>query len=168
MSRSRKLLITSGIVLLICGMCDGLFYALFREHQRLEQMGVRLANGFARAAQGDVSAAHDSIRGYGETKFRYVREVDVHSHWSGLAVLLILLGVAFPRLAFPESQRFWLALALVVGSVGFPLSVLAQNWDHGLWPRVIAVISSGLIITAMAVVAMGFVRDIGHSEADPH
>jgi len=168
MSRSRKLLITAGIVLLICGMCDGLFYALFAEHQRLEQMAVQLPNGFAQAAQGDVSAAHDSIRGYGETKFRYVREVDVHSHWSGLAVLLILLGVTFPRLAFRESQRFWLALALVVGSVGFPLSVLAQNWDHGILPRAMAVISSGLIIIAMAAVALGFARDIGHSGADPH
>jgi hypothetical protein len=40
MSASRKLLIISGVVLAIWGMSFGLYYALFVEHQALDEIGA--------------------------------------------------------------------------------------------------------------------------------
>lgn len=156
MSRARKLLIFSGIALVILGMCYGLWYALFTEHQRLDQIGGALAASFAQATDRNLNAAHASLQTYGEVKYVYVREVDVHSHWAGLALLLILLGAAFDRIGFSKSRHFWLALALVIGSVGFPASVLLENFDHGSLPRILAVITSTILIIAMMLIALGF------------
>lgn len=159
MSGSRKLLIVGGLLLVIWGMSYGLYYALFDEHQTLEQMGEALATGFAYAAEEQMSQAHVALDTYAATKFEYVREVDVHSHWSGLALFLILLGVIFDQVAFQERTRFYLAATLMVGSVLFPLGVLLQTLDRGILPEVLAVIGSGLLIIALSGVAVGFARD---------
>ena len=41
-----------------------------------------------------------------ETKYDYVRQVDLHSHWIGLAMLMIVLGVVFDEVAFGERARY--------------------------------------------------------------
>lgn len=158
MSASRKLLIFSGLTLVIWGMCFGLYYALFDEHQTLERIGGSLAAGFARAAEREMAESHAALDAYAQAKFEYVREVDVHSHWTGLAMLLIVFGVVFDHIAFDERKRFYLAVLLVLGSAIFPLGVILQTIDQGLIPQAIAVTGAGLVILALAGVAWGFLR----------
>jgi hypothetical protein len=158
MSRSRKLLILSGLALIIWGMGYGLYYAVFDEHQTLEQIGGSLAMGFAHAAEGDMTAAHASLESYAAAKFEYAREVDVHSHWTALAMLLLLFGVIFDRVGYNESIRFYLAVMLVAGSVVFPLGVILQVFNKGMFPQGIAIAGAGLLIAALGGVALGVLR----------
>lgn len=158
MSGSRKLLIVAGLALMIWGMGYGLYYAIFDEHQTLEQMGGSLAVGFMKAAEGDMDAAHAQIDTYASTKFEYVREVDVHSHWTALAMLLLLFGVIFDRIGFAEPVRFKLAVALVVGSVVFPLGVILQVFDKGIIPQVVAAVGAGVLILGLGTVVWGVLR----------
>ena len=159
MSGSRKLLILGGVLLAALGMLYGLHYAVFIEHQTLDGMGSSLAQGFVHAAQRHTPEAHAAIDAYGRTKYDYVRQVDIHSHWIGLAMLMIVLGVIFDGVAFSERIRFWLALALLVGSVMFPLGVILQTVGHGGFvPSAMAVAGSGLVIVALAGAAVGFTR----------
>ena len=158
MSGSRKLLIISGVVLAIWGMSFGLYYALFVEHQALDKIGGSLATGFAQGAQGDLIEARASLQTYVDTQFDYVRSVDVHSHWLGLAMLLIVFGVAFDRVGFTERRRMLLAWSLVIGSVTFPLGVILQTLDRGIIPQAVAAIGAVLVITALAAIALGFAR----------
>jgi len=158
MSGSRKLLIISGVVLAIWGMSFGLYYALFAEHQALDKIGVALATGFTEGAQGDLVEARASLQVYADTQFVYVRSVDVHSHWIGLAIMLIVFGVAFDRVGLTERRRMFLAWSLVVGSVTFPLGVILQTLDRGIIPQAVAAVGAVLIITALGAVALGFVR----------
>ncbi len=158
MSASRKLLLIGGLVLVNWAMAYGLWYALFAEHQHLEGMGASLATAFTRAAERNMPEARAAIETYARTKFAYVRHVDVHSHWGGLALLLILLGAIFDRLQFQERTRLWLAAALLVGSALFPLGVILQVADPGWLPRALAVLGSGMVTGAMALVAWGFAR----------
>jgi hypothetical protein len=158
MSRSQKLLVCAGLVLLIVGMCHGLWYAVFAEHQRLTQIGSSLAASFASASGGDLQSSRSALEAYGEAKYLYAREVDAHSHWGGLAILLILFGAAFHRVGFEERTRFWLASTLSASSCLFPLSVIVQNVDHGPLPRVAAALISFVLIASMMVVAAGFIR----------
>ncbi len=159
MSGSQKLLILGGLALASFGMLYGLHYAVFIEHQALDRLGGSLAQAFADAAQGNRDASAMAIATYATTKYSYVRQVDVHSHWIGLAMLMIVLGVAFERVGFAEPARIWLAMAMLVGSVIFPLGVILQTVNHGgLIPSGLAVAGSALVTISLAGVAWGFAR----------
>jgi hypothetical protein len=158
MSASRKLLLGGGLALVLWAMNFGLWYALFVEHQTLEQMGGALATGFAQAAERKMEDAHASLASYADTEFDYVRQVDVHSHWGGLAILLMLLGLAFDRVGFSESVRAVLAALLLAGSFLFPLGVLLQTVDHGAGPKALAAAGAAMVIAGLAAVAVGFAR----------
>lgn len=163
LSASRKLLIAGGLALIIFAMTYGLWYALFAEHQHLEGMGTALATGFAKAASGNLAEAHQSIDQYAGIKHHYVRHVDVHSHWGGLAMILIVLGAMFDRVGFNERRRFYLALILLVGSVIFPLGVILQTISRSAFPSTLAVAGSALVIVGLVFVAIGFFRKPGVS-----
>ncbi len=102
MSSSRKLLILGGLALAAVGMLYGLYYALFAEHQALDGMGAALTEAFVTAAERHLPQSNAAIDDYARTKYVYLRQVDVHSHWIGLAMLLIALGAAFDRVNFSE------------------------------------------------------------------
>src|SRR5712664_2686651 len=131
MSGSRHLLIIGGIALAVWGMGYGLWYAVFAEHQALDNIGASLAGSFAAAADRNPAAMEASLQEYREGKYIYDRQVDVHGHWIGLAMLLIVLGIGFDRVNFSESVKPILALGLTLGSAIFPFGVLLQTMGHG-------------------------------------
>lgn len=158
MSAARKLLLGGGLVLVLWAMSYGLWYALFVEHQTLERMGGALATGFAQAAERKMENAHASLASYAEAEFDYVRQVDAHSHWGGLALLLMLLGVAFDRVGFSERARTALAALLLAGSFLFPLGVLLQTVDDGVGSKALGATGAAMVILGLGAVAVGFAR----------
>jgi len=65
----------------------------------------------------------------------------------------------FDRVGFAERGRIWLAMALLAGSVIFPLGVILQTVNHsGLIPSGFAIAGSALVTFSLAVVAWGFAR----------
>ena len=155
MSGPRRLLIVGGIALAVWGMGYGLWYAVFAEHQALDKIGRSLAGSFAAAAERNPTGMESSLEQYREAKYSYDRQVDVHGHWIGLAMLLIVLGIGFDRVNFPERLKVLLALGLLVGAVVFPLGVLLQTMNHGPLPRGIAIVGSGCTIAALLGSAVG-------------
>lgn len=158
MSSAKRVLLFGGIALALLGMTYGLWYAAFAEHQALDGIGASLATGFSAAANRDQARSSEAMEQYREAKFRYDRQVDAHSHWIGLAMVLIVLGFGFDSVHFSAKQKLVLAWVLLAGSTLFPLSVLMQTLSHGPTPRALAVMSSGLIIVCLAASTFGFVR----------
>ncbi|HET7259377.1 MAG TPA: hypothetical protein VFI75_06630 [Candidatus Acidoferrum sp.] len=158
MSAARRLLIFGGIALVLLGMSYGLWYAVFAEHQELDGVGQSLTAGFSAAAARNSAAAGAALQQYRELKYTYDRHVDVHGHWIGLAMLLIVLGIALDRVSFDERMKVVLSTGLLVGSLLFPLGVLLQTFSHGSGPRVLAAAGAGLVIASMALFAIGFAR----------
>lgn len=159
MSRSGKILVFGGIALATFGMLYGLHYAVFIEHQTLDRMGGALADGFIQTAQGRMPESRAAIDAYGWTKYNYVRQVDVHSHWIGLAMLMIVLGAVFERVGFSEQLRRWIALGLLAGSILFPFGVIVQTATHGgMFASGLAIGGSALVTIGLAACAIGFVR----------
>jgi len=158
MSAARRLLILGGIGLALLGMTYGLWYAVFAEHQELDGIGKSLVAGFSGAAERDSAAASAALRQYKELKYAYDRHVDVHGHWIGLAMLLIVLGIAFDRVALTERVKLLLSAGLLLGSLLFPLGVLLETYSHGAVPRAVAVAGSALVIVSLAGMTMGFAR----------
>src|SRR5712692_7806566 len=158
MSAARRVLLIGGIALALWGMGYGLWYAVFAEHQALDGIGSSLAGGFAAAAERNPASAAEALVRYREAKYIYDRQVDVHSHWIGLAMLLIVLGIGFDRVIFSDRLKLMLALGLFLGAVLFPLGVLLQTMSHGSLPRAIAIAGSALVIASLAGIAIGFGR----------
>lgn len=159
MRAAPKLLIFGGLILAAFGMFYGLYYALFVEHQTLDRMGASLATAFVDAAERNLPAAQQAVNQYAETKYDYVRQVDAHSHWIGLAMVMILVGVVLERTAFTERTRFAIAASLALGSFIFPCAVILQAITHSHLAAALAVAGSALVIGAMAAAALGFARE---------
>ncbi len=155
MSGGRWLLIVGGIGLALWGMGYGLWYAVFAEHQALNGIGGSLATAFDAAASRNLGAAETAFRNYKEAKYIYDRQVDVHGHWIGLAMLLIVVGIAFDRVRFAERHKLVLACTLLAGAAIFPFGVLLQTFDHGAIPRGIAILGSVLVIAALIGITLG-------------
>lgn len=156
MSAARKILIFGGLILAGFGMLYGLHYALFVEHQTLDRMGGSLAVAFVHAAEGHLPESESALESYTSTKYDYVRQVDSHSHWIGLAMLSIVMGVIFDHVAFSDRVRLWIAIALLAGAVAFPLGVVFQTLSHGaFFASVLAILGSASVTIALAAVAWG-------------
>jgi hypothetical protein len=136
-----------------------MWYAIFLEHQELGSIGGALAAGFTAAAERNSVAADAALKEYRELKYRYDRHVDVHGHWIGLAMLMILLGIAYDRVEFGERIKMFLATGLLLGSFFFPLGVLFQTFSHDSSPRGLAVMGSVLVIASLAGMTLGFARE---------
>jgi hypothetical protein len=158
MMSARKLLLFAGGALAILGMSYGLWYAVFAEHQALDGIGNSLASGFHAAAERNSAAAENSLLQYRQAKYAYDRQVDVHGHWIGLAMLLIILAIAFDHVALSEKLKQLLAWALLIGATLFPLGVLMQTWSHGALPRAVAILGSALVIAALTGLVFGLMR----------
>jgi hypothetical protein len=156
MNTAQKVLVFGGLTLATFGMLYGLYYALFVEHQTLDQMGGSLASAFAHAAEGHLPEADSAVESYASTKYDYVRQVDVHSHWIGLGMLLVLMGTIFDHVAFSLRVRVWIAAALLAGAFVFPLGVLFQTFSHGaFFASASAVLGSMLVTIGLAAVVWG-------------
>jgi dipeptide/tripeptide permease len=159
MSTARRLLLVGGIALAVFGMLYGLHYAVLVEHQTLDRMGASLSQAFMRAAERNTVEAHDAVDTYALTKYAYVRQVDIHSHWIGLGMLLMVLGVAFDDVAFRERSRTWIAVALLTGSFVFPLGVILETVSHNArFASALAIFGSATVTIALAAVLWGFSR----------
>src|SRR4029077_15990976 len=103
--------------LAVWGMGFGLWYAVFAEHQALDNIGASLAGSFAAAADRNPAGMEASLEQNRGAKYVYHRQGHVHGHWIGLAMLLIVLGIGFDRVNFSERLKVVLALGLLVGAV---------------------------------------------------
>jgi hypothetical protein len=108
------------------------------------------------ASERNLPAAHGAVDAYASTKYDYVRQVDIHSHWIGLAMVLIVLGVGFDQVGFSQRYRIWIAVALLTGSFIFPLGVILQTVQHGaVFGSVLAIVGSAAVTVSLAAVAWG-------------
>ena len=158
MSAARRLLILGGIGLALVGMIYGGWYAVFAEHQELDGIAGALTASLTAAAERHGAVAQSALERYRERKYEYDRHVDVHGHWIGLAMLLMVLGIGLDRMSFSEPVKTLLAAALVLGSFLFPAGVLLETLNHGSVPRALAIAGSALVVVSLAGMMLGFVR----------
>ena len=135
----------------LCGVCRA---SDAGRHGRLTDHSVRSGRGPRLGKIGVLPCL-----AYRETKYDYVRQVDLHSHWIGLAMLMIVLGVVFDEVAFGERARSAIALAMLAGSVVFPLGVILQTARMARLGSALAIAGSALVIVALGATAVGFMRE---------
>jgi dipeptide/tripeptide permease len=158
MSSAQRILIFGGLLLAALGMLYGLYYALFAEHQTLDGMGTSLTQAFIAATERRLPDRTTALESYTGTKYIYVRQVDVHSHWIGLAMVLIILGASFDQVGLAERHRLWIAIMLLIGAVVFPLGVWLQTVVSGRLPPAVAILGCVLVTAGLVFTIFGFAR----------
>lgn len=157
MSVPQRILILTGLFLIAFTMAFGVWYAIFDEHQTLVGMGVHMATGFAEMAAGNPEASSTALDNYADLAREYSREVHAHGHWGMLSLILIIIGLAFNRLAIGERQGLLLAWLLALSAALFPLGVLLQIGPLAGLGKLLSVPASlgmvlGLLIAARALI----------------
>lgn len=158
MNRPNRILIVTGLLLIGLTMLYGVGYAVFDEHQTLEQMGVSMANGFAQAAAGDMAAARNALDTYGTLSQEYRNEVHAHGHWGMLSLILIVLGLVIQRMAFGARGRQVLAWLLAFSAALFPLGVLLHNGPAAGAGSILSVIGSAGMVTGLLASVYGLLK----------
>jgi hypothetical protein len=162
-SAARRVLLFGGMALAIWGMAYGLWYAVFAEHQALNGIGASLTGAFTSAAQANQDVVDSSLQQYKQAKYVYDRQVDVHSHWTGLAMVLIVMGFCMDHVSLSAKGKTLIAWGALLGAVLFPVGVLLQTFSHGEGPRAVAIVGSGIEIACLFLLAFGFLRKQPHS-----
>lgn len=158
MNSPRKILISTGLALIAMTMFYGVGYAVFDEHQTLVGMGVAMATGFVEAAAGNMTAAFESFDAYGALGQEYRNEVHSHGHWGMLALILIVLGLVFNRVAFTEQQRKVLAWILALSATLFPLGVLLQIGPAASLGNILSLMGSAGMVLGFLATAYGLMK----------
>jgi len=163
-SRSARLLLAGGTLLILAGFLHGAYYAAvdLAEHEARESR--ILSTMVERAAQKDAAAAHQAVADYGMLQGEKAVAIAAHSHIIEFGLLAILMAFLQPyvMLSEPWKQR-WAAL-LLSGSVVLPVFVLAEL-RLGLVAGGIADFGGLMVIVALLGMLVGVVRYTGGLDA---
>jgi len=158
MSQAKGMLIVWSLVLVILGMSWGLIYAVFIEHPRLNQMGAAITAAYVEGAKDSLETGKASLSSFAHLRHSYVREVDVHSHWTALGFIGLLIGIVFHQVHFSEETKLKLAWVYLLGSFLFPLGVILQTAHQGVLTQGLAALGAVITTIALALLAVGFLR----------
>lgn len=158
MNAPQRILILTGLFLIGFTMAFGVWYALFDEHQTLVGMGMQMATGFSEMAAGNPDASAAALENYAAINAEYRKEVHAHGHWGMLSLVLIIVGMAFKRLAVSERQGLVLAWLLALSAALFPLGVLLQIGPAAGIGKLLSVPASLGMVVGLLVAAWALVR----------
>ena len=98
-----------------------------------------------------------ALENYADLSREYGREIHAHGHWGMLSLILIIIGLAFNRLAIGERQGVILAWVMALSAALFPLGVLMQIGPAAGLGKLLTVPASlgmvlGLLISAWTLI----------------
>jgi len=163
-SRSARMLLAGGTLLILAGFLHGAYYAAvdLTEHEARES---RILNTMVeRAAQKDLAAAHQAVADYGMLQGEKAVAIAAHSHIIEFGLLAVLLAFLQPYVMLSERWRQRWAAVLLAGSVVLPVFVLAEL-RLGLVAGGIADAGGLMVILALVGMLTGVVRYTGSLDA---
>jgi len=163
-SRSARLLLAGGTLLILAGFLHGAYYAAAQllEHEQRESR--ILATMMDRAAQKDAAAAHQAVADYGMLQAEKAVAIAAHSHIIEFGLLAILMAFLQPYVMLSEPWKERWAALLLAGSVVLPVFVLAEL-RLGLLAGGIADAGGLMVIVALVGMLAGVVRHTGSLDA---
>lgn len=163
-SRSARLLLAGGTLLILAGFLHGAYYAAAHllEHEARESR--ILATMVERAAQKDAAAAHQAVADYGMLQGEKAVAIAAHSHIIEFGLLAILMAFLQPYVRLSERWKQRWAVVLLAGSLVLPVFVLAEL-RLGLLAGGIADFGGLMVIVALVGMLVGVVRHTGGLDA---
>jgi hypothetical protein len=125
---ARRLLVLTGIGMILIGMLFGDIFAVFVLHQNAARVGSSLASAANAALIGDASAVGASFRKAGEFLENRGTKVDTHVHLIGFGYLALMLAIVQPWVAYSDAAKRRLAWLFLSGGVLLPVGVFLIHY----------------------------------------
>ena len=175
---ARRLLVLSGIALILTGMIFGDIFAIFTLHQNAARVGASLSAAASAALAGQAEAARANFREVGSWLENRGTKVDTHVHMIAFGYLALLLALVQPWVALSERTKRGLAWIFLVGAWVLPIGVFLIHyvglWRSPLqvigWASIAADLGGLLVLLATAGMLAGLARrkrGAAESIADP-
>jgi len=159
-----RLLLTSGVLLVLVGFFHGAYYAAV-DLYRHEAADYRILSDMsAGAAVGNPSVVEASLNSYGQLQGDKAVKIAAHAHIIEFGLLAILLAFFQPYVGLSFSWKRRWALVLLFGSVLLPVCVLLEL-QYGLLAGGLADIGGFLVILALFAMWIGILRYTGGLDA---
>ena len=159
-SKAGRLLLTSGMALVLIGFLHGAYYAgvdLYR-HEALDSSILReMAKA---AAANDTNAVDRSLEAYGQLQGDKAVKIAAHAHIVEFGLLAMMLAFFQPYVRLRETWRIRWAYVLILGSVLLPGCVLMEL-RYGLVAGGLADFGGLLVIVALLAMWIGILRYTG-------
>jgi len=110
------------------------------------------------ASQGRMDSAFAALDAYGALTQEYRHEVHSHGHWGMLSLILIVLALAFDRVAFSDKKALLLACLLALSATLFPLGVLLQIGPAAGIGKVFSVAGSMGMVAGLLAAVYGLLK----------
>jgi len=162
MTRSGRILLSGGSLLLFAGFVYGGAYAGYVEWLR-SPSEVDILNGIITHAFQRQPVEAD-FAAYGAYQAAQAINVAAHAHVNAMGILLVLLALVQPFVFLSESWKKRWAVIMVVGSAVLPLSILLEL-QLGLIAGAMADIAGAAVICALVAMLFGLVRQTGATDS---
>jgi hypothetical protein len=155
---SARLLLRSGLSLILLGMLFGLYYAwVFNNAHEPAQFALVDA---ALSSAANNSDAEQIVRDYRSVQSRIGLSMAVHSHWIETGLLAILLAFAQSFVYLSERWRKRWALTFIGGAFLMPICIHSAML-YGLFFAAFADLSGLAILIGLVGMLVGLVRHTG-------
>jgi hypothetical protein len=175
---ARRLLVISGIALILVGMLLGDIFAVFVLHQNAARIGRNLLAATQAVAAQDAAGVSNAFERIGGSLENRGTKVDAHVHMIDFGYLALLFALVQPYVALSERRRKLLAELLIFGAALLPVGVFLIHYV-GLayspfpaigWASVLADFGGLLVLVAVGGELWGIWRYLreapGHGVAD--
>ncbi len=159
-----RLLLASGMVLVLAGFLHGAYYAgvdLYR-HEALDSS---ILTEMARAAAAnDAGTVDRSLEAYGRLQGDKAVNIAAHAHSIEFGLLAMMLAFFQPYVCLRENWKLRWAYVLILGSVLLPICVLMEL-RYGLVAGGLADFGGLLVIVALLAIWIGILRYTGQLDS---
>ena len=163
---ARRLLVLTGIALILAGMVFGDVFAVFVLHQNASRVGASLAASAHAALAANAAGALEDFRDVGSFLENRGTKVDTHVHMIAFGYLALLLAVVQPWIGLQEKTKKRIAWLFVFGALLLPVCVFLIHYV-GLaysplstigWASIFADLGGLLVILASVAFLWGLCR----------
>lgn len=159
-----RVLLASGMVLVLTGFLHGTYYAgvdLYRH----EALDTSILTEMAKAAAAnDAGAVDRSLEAYGQLQGDKAVKIAAHAHIIEFGLLAMMLAFFQPYVRLRETWKIRWAYVLILGSVLLPLCVLMEL-RYGLVAGGLADFGGLLVIIALLAMWIGILRYTGQLDS---
>ncbi|MFQ5776413.1 MAG: hypothetical protein ACE5IP_00230 [Terriglobia bacterium] len=125
---ARRLLILSGIALILAGMIFGDIFAVFVLHQNAGRIHEQILAATEAVAAKDTATVQRHFAHIGALLENRGTKVDTHVHVIDFGYLALLLALVQPYVAFGDRRKKQLAVLFLTGAILLPVSVFLIHY----------------------------------------
>lgn len=159
-SRSSRILLVGGGLLILLGMLMGVYYAWVFVTQHEPQQWTLLDVALAQALAGEEEGARSTIASYRHIQSKIAIQTAAHSHAIEFGMLAILLGIVQNFVLLDDRWKLRWIWAFLAGSFLLPVFVFTAS-IVGLVSAGFADLSGFVALVALCAMAVGIIRYTG-------